>query len=84
MENKHQVISLDLNYILFGHGRHACPGRFFAANELKVMLAHVLLNYDVQVASGGGRPANRVFGQKTMPDPTAQVMFRKRVKSEAT
>ncbi|KAM6493914.1 Cytochrome P450 [Amanita muscaria] len=84
MENRHQVISLDLNYILFGHGRHACPGRFFAANELKVMLAHVLLNYDVQMASGGGRPANRVFGQKTMPDPTAQVMFRKRVKSEAT
>ncbi|EPT04775.1 hypothetical protein FOMPIDRAFT_1112759, partial [Fomitopsis schrenkii] len=23
----------------FGHGRHACPGRFSAANELKIMLA---------------------------------------------
>ncbi|KAM6491442.1 Cytochrome P450 [Amanita muscaria] len=82
MGNKHQVISLDLNYILFGHGRHACPGRFFAATELKVMLAHILLNYDVQMANGGGRPANRVFGQDSMPDPTAQVMFRKRVQSE--
>ncbi|KAM6493880.1 Cytochrome P450 [Amanita muscaria] len=79
MENKHQVVSLDFNYILFGHGRHACPGRFFAANELKVMLAHVLWNYDVQMANGGGRPANRVFGQNSMPNPTAQVMFRKRV-----
>ncbi|KIL65013.1 hypothetical protein M378DRAFT_77528, partial [Amanita muscaria Koide BX008] len=80
MENKHQVISLDLNCILFGHGRHACPGRFFAANELKVMLAHVLLNYDVHMANGGGRPANCVFGPDSMPDPTAQVMFRKRSK----
>ncbi|KAM6493875.1 hypothetical protein JOM56_010236, partial [Amanita muscaria] len=58
------------------------PGRFFAATELKVMLAHILLNYDVQMANGGGRPANRVFEQDSMPDPTAQVVFRKRVQSE--
>ncbi|KAM6493882.1 hypothetical protein JOM56_010243, partial [Amanita muscaria] len=42
MENKHQVTSLDSDYILFGHGRHSCPGRFFVANELKVVLAHGL------------------------------------------
>ncbi|KIL61610.1 hypothetical protein M378DRAFT_166728 [Amanita muscaria Koide BX008] len=79
MENKHQIVSLDLNYIVFGHGRHACPGRFFAANELKAMLAHILLNYDVQMANGGGRPANWVVGTSTIPNPTAKVMFRKRV-----
>ncbi|KIL66539.1 hypothetical protein M378DRAFT_160521 [Amanita muscaria Koide BX008] len=79
MENRHQIVSLDLNYMLFGHGRHACPGRFFAANELKAMLAHILLNYDVQMANGGGRPANLAVGSTTIPNPTAQVMFRKRV-----
>jgi hypothetical protein len=43
------------------------------------MLAHILLNYDVQMANGGGRPANLAFGLISMPDPAAQVMFRKRV-----
>ncbi|KIL61858.1 hypothetical protein M378DRAFT_166342, partial [Amanita muscaria Koide BX008] len=78
MENKHQLISLDLTYVLFGGGRHACPGRFFAANELKVMLAHVLMNYDVQMANGDGRPEKWVFGTVSLPDRKAQVMFRKR------
>lgn len=53
-EAKHQLLSLGVDYVLFGHGRHACPGRFFVVNELKVMLAHVLLNYDIKMADGRG------------------------------
>lgn len=75
---KHQIVTLDLEYILFGHGRHACPGRFFVATELKVMLAHVLLNYDVKMPNGRGRPANWEIGNTSVPDPRAEVMFRKR------
>ncbi|KAF8621411.1 hypothetical protein AX15_007823 [Amanita polypyramis BW_CC] len=76
---KHKFVSLDLNYLLFGHGRQACVGRFFAANELKTMLAHVLLNYDIKMADGRGRPSNLWIGGEVMPDPTANVLFRKRV-----
>ncbi|KIL65473.1 hypothetical protein M378DRAFT_162099 [Amanita muscaria Koide BX008] len=47
---KHQFVSLSVDYVLFGHGRRACPGRFFVANERKVMLSHVLLNYDIKMA----------------------------------
>ncbi|KAF8324738.1 cytochrome P450 [Amanita rubescens] len=57
-KSKHSLVSLDLDYLLFGHGRHACPGRFFAAIELKTMLAHIVMNYDVKMADGGGRPEN--------------------------
>jgi cytochrome P450 len=32
----------------FGHGLHACPGCFFAANELKIALIHLLLKYDLK------------------------------------
>ncbi|KAF5372482.1 hypothetical protein D9758_005286 [Tetrapyrgos nigripes] len=43
-------------YMLFGHGKHACPGRFFAVNELKTMLAHCLLNYDFKFADRRTEP----------------------------
>ncbi|KAJ9646320.1 hypothetical protein H2199_002369 [Coniosporium tulheliwenetii] len=35
-------------FLGFGHGRHACPGRFFSAHELKLMFAYILLNYDIR------------------------------------
>ncbi|KAJ7284516.1 cytochrome P450 [Mycena rebaudengoi] len=42
---KFQAVTTSLDYQAFGHGRHACPGRFFAVIELKAMLAHVVMNY---------------------------------------
>ncbi|KAL2286223.1 hypothetical protein FJTKL_07028 [Diaporthe vaccinii] len=36
----------------FGHGAHACPGRFFAANEVKIALAHLLMKYDWRLPEG--------------------------------
>ncbi|KIL60569.1 hypothetical protein M378DRAFT_167933, partial [Amanita muscaria Koide BX008] len=77
-ETKHQLLSLGVDYVLFGHGRHACPGQFFVVNELKVMLAHVLLNYDIKMADGGGRPKDWQFGIFTGPDTNAKILFRKR------
>ena len=35
-------------FLSFGHGKHACPGRFFAANEIKLMLAFIVQNYEVK------------------------------------
>lgn len=35
-------------YTAFGHGRHACPGRFFASSEIKLMLAYIIMNYDFE------------------------------------
>ncbi|KAM6503673.1 Cytochrome P450 [Amanita muscaria] len=78
---KHQFVSLSVDYVLFGHGRHACPGRFFVANELKVMLSHVLLNYDIKMGDERGRPKNWKFGVHGGPNTTAKMLFRKRAKS---
>lgn len=35
-------------YLPFGHGRHACLGRFFASNELKLLLAYIVQHYELQ------------------------------------
>ncbi|EMD34612.1 hypothetical protein CERSUDRAFT_158140 [Gelatoporia subvermispora B] len=75
---KHQFVSTSVKYISFGHGKHACPGRFFAANELKAMLAYILLNYDVKFEREGVRPENNWAAMNIVPDPTAKVLFRKR------
>ncbi|KAF8330118.1 cytochrome P450, partial [Amanita rubescens] len=75
---KHQFDTLGTNYFLFGQGRHACPGRFFASNEVKTMLAYVLLNYDVKMANGDERPRNLNIGLSNIPNPSAEVIFRKR------
>ena len=58
---------------------YCSPGRFFAANEVKAILAHILLNYDVKIANGGGRPENMWFGRYCLPNTKAEVLFRKRV-----
>lgn len=42
------------------------------------MLAHVVLNYDVKMENEGVRPADNKFGAEVVPNPTAQVMFRRR------
>lgn len=76
---KHQMVSLSLDHIVFGHGRHACPGRFFAVNEIKAMFVHILLNYDVQLENGSmERPANTCVAATVMPNTKTKVMFRKR------
>ena len=63
-----------LMYVAFGFS----PGRFFAVTELKSMLAHVILNYDVKLENGGPRPANMFIESSVVPDRNGRVMFRKR------
>ncbi|TFK66593.1 cytochrome P450 [Pluteus cervinus] len=74
---KHQAVTLGSDWTTFGGGRHACPGRFFAVNEVKAMLAYVLLNYDVKL-KGGERPKTTWLGPINIPNQTAHLLFRKR------
>ncbi|KJZ74566.1 hypothetical protein HIM_06162 [Hirsutella minnesotensis 3608] len=51
------TVTLDENFLSFGiPGRHACPGRFFALLELKIFLAHLLLNYEVEHMASKPKP----------------------------
>jgi hypothetical protein len=55
------------------------PGRFFAANEVKALLAHILVTYDFKVEEGKRAPRTRTIGSMRVPE-NANVMFRKRQK----
>ncbi|KAF7303498.1 Cytochrome P450 [Mycena indigotica] len=77
-----QMVSTNPEHIVFGHGRHACPGRFFAATELKAMLAHMLIEYDVEAVVPGeaGRPRDVEFALLRMPSMSGEVRIRRREK----
>lgn len=65
-ENKAHLVSASPQHFGFGHGIHACPGRFFAANEIKIALAHILLKYDWKLADGSEDPQNMCLGSNYM------------------
>ncbi|KAJ8107121.1 hypothetical protein ONZ43_g6835 [Nemania bipapillata] len=51
-EHGAQLVATSVDHFAFGHGEHACPGRFFAAIEMKVALCHLLIKYDWELAPG--------------------------------
>jgi len=76
--NRH-MIATNPEYMAFGHGKNACPGRFFASNELKSMLAHIVASYDVKLEDGAStRPESVWVGAVMAANPNAKVMFRMR------
>ena len=55
------------------------PGRFFAAIELKSMLAHVVVTYDVKLEENVTHPPSWHIGTFISANLRAKVMFRNRV-----
>ncbi|KAK2050875.1 hypothetical protein LY76DRAFT_470886, partial [Colletotrichum caudatum] len=49
---QYQVISVTKGKMSVGFGRHSCPGKFFASNEIKVIMAELVINYDVSLPEG--------------------------------
>lgn len=75
---RHQFVSVSHLLGSFGYGRHACPGRFFAANEIKMILARTLLAYDIRMKDGEKeRYQNLEFGLTSAPDPAKELLFKK-------
>ncbi|KAH9066645.1 cytochrome P450 [Lactarius vividus] len=71
--------STSAEYLTFGYGRHACPGRFFAVNEVKALLAHVVVTYDIKFEEGKQAPRGFIVNSIRIPGK-ANAMFRKRQK----
>jgi cytochrome P450 len=58
---KHQFVSLSLGSQMFGYGRHACPGRFFAGNEIKLILVKWLMRFDIKLENTTERYKNFAY-----------------------
>ncbi|OSX64670.1 hypothetical protein POSPLADRAFT_1044158 [Postia placenta MAD-698-R-SB12] len=72
-----KLVASSTEFLAFGAGKHACPGRFFAANEMKALLCFVLLNMDIKLMDGKGRPTDEYFGNSIIPNRSAHLLFRR-------
>jgi cytochrome P450 monooxygenase-2 len=76
-QNQAHFVSTGPAHLGFGHGKHSCPGRFFASNELKVLLCHMVMKYDFKLPEGYVPEYPSVAGGK-MSDPASRVLLRAR------
>ncbi|KAL8895631.1 MAG: hypothetical protein Q9207_008088 [Kuettlingeria erythrocarpa] len=75
---KMQYASSNPQSMSFGFGRHACPGRFFASNEIKAIMAHVLTHYDFKFPEGQERPPSIGVETQFLPNHEGRVLMKKR------
>lgn len=71
------LVSTSPNHLGFGHGVHACPGRFFASNEVKIALCHLLLKYDWKLPDSP-LPQPVAHGMAFSMNPAAKLLIRRR------
>ncbi|KAJ7634631.1 cytochrome P450 [Roridomyces roridus] len=74
---RHQMVTPTPDFLAFGIGRHACPGRFFAVNMLKLIMAHMILTYDFKLKDGV-RPLDEWTSVVSPANSTAEIMFKRR------
>lgn len=76
--NKHQAGQTEKENLHFGYGKQACPGRFFAVGEIKLVLVRLLNEFDFKYPSGKSRPRNFFADENVFPDPRARLLMRKK------
>lgn len=68
-----------MSHLAFGHGKHACPGRFLSSDEAKLILCHILLKYEFKAVEGCV-PNMCVRGMFVQRDPGGVISVKPREK----
>ncbi|KAL8824230.1 MAG: hypothetical protein Q9191_005201 [Dirinaria sp. TL-2023a] len=63
-------------FLGFGHGKLPCPGRHFAAHEMKLILAYIVQNYEIEHLAS--RPLLKAVMETKVPSETAEIRIRRR------
>jgi cytochrome P450 len=73
------VVTLDESFLGFGYGKNACPGRFFGSHIMKVILAYLVMNYDVEF--GAEEPPMKTMWEYRIPRESTAIRIRRRVQA---
>ncbi|KAM3522815.1 hypothetical protein MY4038_008455 [Beauveria bassiana] len=67
------------NNLYFGYGKVSCPGRFFADQNIKMIVSNILIRYRLRYAGGAiERPKNTTLYDVVIPDPSTLIEFKLR------
>lgn len=78
-QNRFHFPSTTDDWLNWGSGTHACPGRFLADVSLKLIFVHLLTHFDIKYPSEDQhRPADGAKNFMILPDMTAPLMFKER------
>ncbi|KAJ4420297.1 hypothetical protein N0V85_000646 [Neurospora sp. IMI 360204] len=75
-------VSTSLDYLPFSNGKHACPGRFLIDFEIKMAMAYLFGNYDVELPPEykGERPPTVWLTEAQFPPREARMRVRRKEK----
>ncbi|KAG6821364.1 hypothetical protein H0H93_014161 [Arthromyces matolae] len=78
---RYNLTTASPDFLAWGLGYGACPGRFFAGAVMKLLLAHLVLLYDVRCEEGteGKLPKIKWIGVHGAPYLKSSVLLRKRL-----
>lgn len=76
--HKFKAGQVDTHSLAFGYGGQACPGRYFAISELKLVMSRMLMELDFALPPGTQRPRSMFADENCFIDPSAKIMMRKR------
>jgi ent-kaurene oxidase len=70
----------DTTVLGFGHGKTACPGRFFASLVIKMSIIKLITEYDFKFLPGQGRPKNWVAHEFLFASPWDKIYMKRKEK----
>ncbi|KAE8849499.1 hypothetical protein HRS9122_03515 [Pyrenophora teres f. teres] len=76
--NRHYLVSTSSDNLGFGLGQHECPGRFFVAHELKMLMVFLLLRYDWRFKPGYQPPSTHLFEHNRVFPRNMELQARRR------
>ncbi|KAI8955130.1 cytochrome P450 [Xylaria longipes] len=80
--NKHRAGQTSSDNLTFGSGKFACPGRHFAVNVIKLIVARLITHCDLKFPdSVTSRPQNIYTDEFALVDPKVKIMMRLRQES---
>ncbi|KAE8159537.1 cytochrome P450 [Aspergillus tamarii] len=68
----------DITFPIWGLGKRACPGRYYASLLLKLILAQILLRYDLRMLDGAQEKRYFYWRSAIVPKAGAILHFRER------
>ncbi|EMT64829.1 Ent-kaurene oxidase [Fusarium odoratissimum] len=77
-DKRYMYSSSGTDDLSWGFGRHACPGRYLSAINIKLIMAELLMNYDIKLPDGVSRPKNIEFEVLCSPEPDFEILLKDR------